>query len=383
MKKTTYQKQEKIKNINKVYKFITQNNYFTKKDISESLNLSFPTVTKIINILLEKKIVLDKGLSKYSIKRKATLYEYNPNSFYSVGIKLELSSISFVLINLSGEQIKKIIIEKNFFNYKNIVGYIIEKLKLFIEGFEYKNLIVGIGISIPGIVDNRNKILKIGTNFNLFNENLKIIENSFNLPVHIINEANAGVLGEFFLNKRIGNKNIAFISIDSGIGAGIIIDEILYRGDTCRAGEIGHFTVKYNGRKCNCGNEGCLEMYCSNRALAKDFKETFKMDNLEFIEIFSKKLIETQQGKEILNKYIEYLACAIRNFLFLLDVDKIIIGGLIANYREYIEKPLEKKIFNNALLKNKETLEFSSYGDESNLIGAAFLPFNDLFINII
>lgn len=91
-----YQKKEKIRNINRVYWFISQNKFFTKKSISESLGISFPTVTKIINLLLEKEIVIDKGLSENNTKRKATVYEYNPNSFYSIGIKLELNSISFL-----------------------------------------------------------------------------------------------------------------------------------------------------------------------------------------------------------------------------------------------------------------------------------------------
>lgn len=383
MKKLIYQKKEKRKNINKVYRFISQNKFFTKKEISDSLNLSFPTVTKIINLLLEKKIVREKGFSKYSIKRKATLYEYNPNSFYSIGIKLELSALSFIIVNLGGEEIKKIVIKKDFFDCKNISDFIIENLKIFIKDFKHKNLLVGIGISIPGIVDSTNTILKIGTNFNIFNKNLKVIEKAFDLPVHIINEANAGVIGEFFLNKSIDKKNIAFISIDSGIGAGIIIDDSLYSGSSSQAGEIGHLTVEGHGRKCICGNEGCLEMYCSNRALVNDFKNKLHIEKLEFSEIFTKKLIMTAEGKEILDKYTDYLSYAIKTLLLLLDLDKIIIGGLIANYQEYIIFNLEKKVFNNNLLKNREIVEFSIYGDYSNLIGAAFLPFNSIFMNIL
>ena len=90
MEEVIYQKKEKMRNINRVYWFISQNKFFTKKEIADSLNISFPTVTKIINLLLEKKIVIDKGYSKHNVKRKASLYEYNPNSFYSIGIILFL-----------------------------------------------------------------------------------------------------------------------------------------------------------------------------------------------------------------------------------------------------------------------------------------------------
>lgn len=374
MEDLIYQKKEKIRNINRVYWFISQNKFFTKKEISDSLGISFPTVTKIINLLAEKKIIIEKGYSDSNTKRKAILYEYNPNSFYSIGIKLEVSSLSFILINLNGDEIKKTVIIKDFFNDENFVFYIIEELKSFLKGFQFKELITGIGISVSGIVDNKDKILKIGTNFHLFEKDMNAIKDSFELPIYLINEANAGAIGEFFLNKTLSSQNIAFISIDSGVGAGIVLDENLYKGHSSKAGEFGHFTVENNGRKCNCGNSGCLEMYCSNRALIKEFQEKFNLSNLSFVEIFSKGLADTENGKEILERYTDYLAAGIRNILFLLDLDKVIIGGLIANYSKYIEKNLKKKVFNNIFFKDETILEFSKHGDFSNLIGAAFLP---------
>lgn len=383
MEDLIYQKKEKIRNINRVYWFISQNKFFTKKEISDSLGISFPTVTKIINLLAEKQIIIEKGYSENNTKRKAILYEYNPNSFYSIGIKLEVSSLSFILINLNGDEIKKTVIVKDFFNDENFVLYIIEELKSFLKGFQFKDLITGIGISVSGIVDNKNKILKIGTNFHLFEKDMKEIKNSFQLPIYLMNEANAGAIGEFFLNKTLNSQNIAFISIESGVGAGIVLDENLYKGHSSKAGEFGHFTVENNGRKCNCGNSGCLEMYCSNRALIKEFEDNFNLSNLSFVEIFSKGLADTEKGKEIFEKYTDYLALGIRNILFLLDLDKVIIGGLIANYNKYIEKSLKQKVFNNIFFKEENILEFSKYGDFSNLIGAAFLPFNDLFINLV
>lgn len=383
MEDLIYQKKEKIRNINRVYWFISQNKFFTKKEISDSLGISFPTVTKIINLLAEKKIIIEKGYSDSNTKRKAILYEYNPNSFYSIGIKLEVSSLSFILINLNGDEIKKTVIIKDFFNDENFVFYIIEELKSFLKGFQFKELITGIGISVSGIVDNKDKILKIGTNFHLFEKDMNAIKDSFELPIYLINEANAGAIGEFFLNKTLSSQNIVFISIDSGVGAGIVLDENLYKGHSSKAGEFGHFTVENNGRKCNCGNSGCLEMYCSNRALIKEFQEKFNLSNLSFVEIFSKGLADTENGKEILERYTDYLAAGIRNILFLLDLDKVIIGGLIANYNKYIEKNLKKKVFNNIFFKDETILEFSKHGDFSNLIGAAFLPFNNLFVNLV
>ena len=138
---------------------------------------------------------------------------------------------------------------------------------------------------------------------------MKAIKDSFELPIYLINEANAGAIGEFFLNKTLNSQNIAFISIDSGIGAGIVLDENLYKGHSSKAGEFGHFTVENHGRKCNCGNSGCLEMYCSNRALIKEFQEKFNLSNLSFVEIFSKGLADTEKRKKNFRK-IHRLSCS-------------------------------------------------------------------------
>ncbi len=291
-----------------------------------------------------------------------------------------MNCISFIIINLSGEEIKKTVIQKNFLNNDDFVLYIIKELDYFVDRFTFRKDIKGIGIFLPGIVNDENKIFEIGTNFNLYAKSMKKIEKHFDLPVTLINEANAGVIGESILNKNNNKKNIVFISIDTGVGAGIIIDGVLYEGSTFKAGEFGHTTVEINGRKCNCGNHGCLEKYCSNPSLIEKFSKIFDLTNLEYDEIFSKKLHETLEGKEIINKYIDYLAASIRGLLLLLDLDEIIIGGVISKYSYVFEKQLKEKVFNNIFYKNSEILKFSKSMDNSNLIGAALLPLKDIFL---
>lgn len=375
-----YQKKEKIKNKARVFNYITNKINFTKQEISKELNISFPTVTKILDMFFENNIIFENGFSEKNTKRKAILYKYNPNAFYSIGIKLELNCISFVIINLSGEEIKKTVIQKDFLNKDDFVLYIIKELDYFVDGFAFRKDIRGIGISLPGIVNDENKVFEIGTNFNLYAKSMKKIEKYFNLPVTLMNEANAGVIGEYILNKDNSKKNIVFISIDTGVGAGIIIDGVLYEGSTFKAGEFGHTTVEINGRKCNCGNHGCLERYCANPAFIGEFSEAFDIANLEYDEIFSKKLHETLEGKEIINKYVDYLASSIRGLLLLLDLDEIIIGGVISKYSHVFEKQLKEKVFNNIFYKNSEILKFSKSIDNSNLIGAALLPLKDIFL---
>lgn len=375
-----YQKKEKLKNKNKIFKYISTNKIFNKQDISENLNLSFPTVTKYIEEFLEQNIIQDIGIKNSKYNRPSITYQFNPNSLYSIGIKLEVNRVSFIIINLSGDILRKNEIHNNFYNHENFSKYIVQQLKVFLQDFSNDyNKFIGIGISLPGIVDNEAKKFEIGTNFKLFSQDMKFIEEEMELPIFLMNEANAAVLGESLLNN-FKYKNLAFISIDTGIGAGIVLNNKLYEGENFKAGEIGHFSIIPNGRECSCGNKGCFERYCSNVSLINDFNENFDMDINSLNDIFFNNLHLTTTGKDLLQFYIENLARAIQTLLLIFDLNKIIIGGEICYYKDFfnLENNLKDLIFNNVFCKDSNILEFSKYGDSSNLIGVALTTFKTL-----
>lgn len=373
-----YQKKEKLKNKNKIFKYILLNKIFNKQDISETLNLSFPTVTKYIEEFLKQNIIEEIGTQNSKHNRPSITYKFNPNSLYSIGIKLEVNRVSFIITNILGETLRKNEIHNNFYNNQNFSKYIVQQLKLFLHGFEDQNKFIGIGISLPGVVDDTSKKFEIGTNFQIFSQDMKFIEDEMKLPIFLMNEANAGIFGEYILNN-FTHKNLAFISIDTGIGAGIVINNKIYEGDNFKAGEIGHISIVPDGKECSCGNFGCFERYCSNTALINDFKENFNLEINSLNDIFFNDLHNTSIGKEILKKYTKHLARAIQTVLLIFDLNKIIIGGEICYYKDYfnLEDNLKNLIFNNLFCKDKNILEFSQHGESSNLIGAGLAPFKN------
>lgn len=376
-----YQKTAKIKNKNKIFKYMIQKKEFNKQDIVDKLNLTFPTVTKYIDEFLELEIIKKEGMKLSKNNRPSMTYKFNEDSLYSIGIKIEVNRITFIIINILGEIIKKEEINNNFYKIDYFSQYIIHQLKIFLKNFKEKNKIMGIGISLPGIVNDVSKVFEIGTNFRLFSQDMKVIEKVMELPVYLINEGNGGAFGEYILNKY-KYKNIGYISIDTGIGAGIILQGQLYEGENFKAGEIGHISIDFNGKECSCGNRGCLERYCSNTGLLEEFNKVFNLTLENIGEIFFKELHKEQKGKEILEKYVINLSHGLQNFILLFDLNKIIIGGEICNYIEYFhfQEELEKNIFNNLFCKDKTILSFSKYGNESNLIGAGLLPFKELLL---
>ena len=377
-----YQKREKLRNENRTFRFLVEVREFSKLEISQYLNISIPTVTKILERFLTSKLIYETGTNSGKLGRKAVKYQFNPNAYFSIGIKVEMNHISIVLINLDGKILKQTVVKEEFINSENFIFLVINELKKFLWEFDKKEFIKGIGIVLPGVVDPENNMIKLGGNFTLLNQDMKEIEEEFGLPIFLENEANAGAIGEYIVNHSglQTKKNILFISIDTGIGSGIIVEDQLYRGKGNKSGEIGHIPIIPNGDKCACGSEGCLEQYCSNLALMKEFEKEFQCEIKEYEDIFQKKFIETEKGKKILERYTWILALGIKTALMMLNSDKIIIGGKISDYKEYFEPMLKEIIFsNNMFSKDTDILEFSSLSDNANLLGAAFIPLGEFY----
>lgn len=380
--KKSYQELEKEKNFKSILIFLKKKRKTTKLELSEKLGLSVPTVTKMINELLELGIVFESILSESNGGRRALIFEFIPDSILSIGIKLELDYLQIALINLDGVILKRKIVNKNFIQNPEILEILSNEIKIFI--FEIGLLaqkIKGVGISIPGIVSNDSLILKVGTNFKLYNINFEELEKSIGYDLYIENEANAGVLAEFEKIKSKKNKNVLLISIGTGIGAGIIINGVLYKGSQNRAGEAGHMTLYNQGLPCNCGSSGCWELYCSNTALINEFNHKFGNIN-SLKDIFNKKMLTNPEAIITIDEYARNLGIGTKNLLLIFDCDKIIISGEICNYSKHIKSAMEEILFMKDIFYNGENkkLEFSEYKADSNLIGAGLLVFKDYFM---
>src|SRR5687767_3323114 len=133
---------------------------------------------------------------------------------------------------------------------------------------------LGVGIGSPGPLDREKGIVIVTPNlgwknFPLRDEIAKLVK----LDATLDNDANCATLGEFWCGAAVGGKNVIGITLGTGIGGGLILDGKLYHGSSDAAGEIGHTTIDSTGRRCKCGNYGCLEAYASGPAIAERARE--------------------------------------------------------------------------------------------------------------
>lgn len=241
--------------------------------------------------------------------------------------------------------------------------------------------IIGIGVSATGQIDaNIGKV--IGTGGHIKNycgaEIKKEIEEAFQLPCTVMNDANCMLLGEVWKGSAQGYKNVVAYTIGTGIGGGIMVDGRILTGQAGLAGELGHMSIAYDGIQCSCGNRGCFEKYASTSALVNNVKKLnlaiFQEQNIDGIKIFDQVRRGNLQVTEIVNQWIDAIACGTISLVHMFNPELIVIGGGISHEEDLLIKPLEKKIRETVMPAFQKNLKIKSadLGNTAGMIGAVY-----------
>ncbi|ERI94442.1 ROK family protein [Clostridiales bacterium oral taxon 876 str. F0540] len=372
----------KTNNKKRILKLLSKERELTKLDISRKLDISVPTVTTITNELIEEGIALEAGMATSTGGRKPVIIKFLPDSRYSIGIDLGRDFIKMIVTNLDSKIIEDRRKELTVINETEILGSVKSLIDEFLNENEYiRSNLLGIGFSLPGTVNEKELKLEVATNFKLKNISFKILEEYFNVPIYLENEANAGALAESELGIAKDLNNLIYVSVTEGIGGGIIINNNMYKGRSMRAGEIGHMTINKNGRLCNCGKKGCWETYASNRAMINEYNKenNDKASNID--QIIEKYKNGEEKAIDVIEQYIEDLAEGIQNLIFIFNPDYIVVGGDISKYSNIFQDKISERIFekNEFYSKGDVNILFSLLGNDSNILGASLIPILENF----
>jgi len=342
------------------------------------LGLTKATVSAIVQDLINRKLVIEIGSDDTNLGRKPILLSLNKKAGYVISIDLGVETISALVSDLVGEErsIKQIKTPKNIYKITDELIKLIESMK-FPADTPYG--LVGITLGIHGVTVNN--AVSFAPYYNLSDINLaESLGQHFNVPVYLENEANLSVIGE--KTFQYDYSNIANISVHSGIGLGIIINDQLYTGYSGRAGEFGHTIVEIDGRECPCGNHGCLEQYVSERVLLKEFAGLKGLEEADFH--LYRKMYENNDpdAVQIMNQFIKYMSVCINNVLNAFNPEIVIINSSFTihfpNVLRKIENSLKSRM--NSYIK----IVPSVLQDTSILLGGAcvaikkFLGINNL-----
>ena len=211
----------------------------------------------------------------------------------------------------------------------------------------------------------------------------------FGIPALMENDANAAALGEWYFGAGERTHNMVYIQVSTGVGAGIIIDKQLYRGNGL-AGEFGHITILPDGPLCTCGRKGCMESLCSGWAIARDGRAVltdmdrsqplYKLSGGNPNRMDAKLIMQAYRegdpsAKTILDKSFHFLAIGIANMAALFDPDVVVLGGGITKAEDVLTSVMfpKLKVQLHPLYQNRFKIRFSQNKGTETLLGASLL----------
>lgn len=339
--------------------YMLNNGSISKAGLAKKLDLSMPTVLSNVNSLIDMGIVTEMGASESTGGRKAVLIGLKKDYKYALGVNITAHHIGIVLVNFCGEVVKQEYTRVKFNTDMSYYSNLADMLEKFCKTETTMDKVLGTGISLPGIINQKEKILVKSHALGLENYSLKIIEQIFNMPIYFENDANAAMLAEN--PAKMGNS--VYLSLNNTLGGAVCIDGTLFTGQNRKAGEFGHMVLFPGGKKCYCGKSGCADAYCAASILTNGGKNKLE----DFMESISK----NKEAAKIWEEYLENLAILISNLRMSFDTD-IILGGDVGGYLpEYMVK-LGRKIFKYNLFDGDLSyLKNCSYQKEASATGVA------------
>jgi glucokinase len=246
-----------------------------------------------------------------------------------------------------------------------------------------------ISVAVPGTVDAKAGVVVKAPNLPCLDgfRLAAAVENEFNLPVIIENDANAAAIGEMWQGSGRGHTAIVCVTLGTGVGGGIILDGKLWRGANESAAEIGHMGVDpFGGVACTCGSRGCLEVYASATAIVRMAREArprfagstlYECDELTAEQVYRAGVKGDELALEVFRRMGVYLGIGLANLINVLNPEVIVIGGGVVNAWQLFEKHMLQQVAERAfpLPAAKVKIVRAECGDDAGLLGAARLAF--------
>lgn len=243
-----------------------------------------------------------------------------------------------------------------------------------IEIVEQYDSIDRVAVSTAGQVDSENGIVVYSTDNIPYYTGMRVkslIENKTGIPTFVENDVNSAALGEAHFGAAKGVSDFICLTLGTGIGGAIFLNNKLYKGSASSAGELGHMIIHSGGKQCTCGGEGCYECYASASALIKAVNKVSPVE-LNAFQIFEKENIEKPEIRSEIDKWIDEIIVGLVNIIYIFNPSMIVLGGGIMN-EDYIIELIDRKIYTRLMdnFKNVKIVR-PKLGNDAGMIGAAY-----------
>ncbi|MDE5635810.1 MAG: ROK family transcriptional regulator [Muribaculaceae bacterium] len=380
----------------RIINYYIYNGNSTISELSRALDISIPTVTKIIEEMCESGLLLTYGKLETSEGRHPHLYGLNPDSGYFIGVDLNLGSLNIALMNFNGEIVDhRMNVVSAISNSAEGLETLCKVIEDFVNSIEVdRSHILNVNVNISGRVNP-----EAGYSYSWFNLGeepvAQIISRRIGFEVTVDNDSRAMTYGEYLCGNISNKRNILFINLSWGLGLGIIIDGKNYSGNSGFAGEFGHYPCYDNEVICHCGKKGCLETEASGIAIHRKLVERVNRGETSILS----KAIKEDSSKVSLSHIIdainhEDVLCIdlleevghnlgkhIAGLINIFNPEEVVIGGILSQTGDYLVQPIRSSVRKHSLnMVNRDTnISLSRLKEKAGVIGACMMARSRLF----
>ena len=362
-------------NRNRVYRFLyNSQGDQTVQDVSRALALSLPTVNQNLNELMVSGLIDNSKIASSSGGRRPRLLSVIPSARCAVGVEISPHHMYLVITDLKVNELGYRVVSRPFEATADYAAALAAEIQSFVEDLRIDpDRVLGVGITLPGIINAENTILEYGPTLISDPLDLRFLRAAIPYTVKFCNDANAGGFAEWWDQPE--QPSMAYLSIGRGIGGAILVNGTPYLGVRQRSAGFGHMCIHPGGRTCSCGRQGCLEAYCSTALLSNHL-------GISLADFFDSLESGDSEKSLLWEQYLEDLSIGIVNIHTMLDCD-IVLGGPLSPFLGKHMKQLKNYIDQiDSISHPSQHVRLCRYHEKSNGIGVALKYVDDFISNI-
>ena len=356
----------------------------SRAELARITGLTRAAVTIIVSGLIKDGVLFETGSADADFGRKPVLLDLVPSGYYAIGVSITREGCNVGIMNIKGVLLHKSAVDlERTADPIGMIRMIAESVRMLLKKVSIPNeRVLVIGLNAPGPVDAVRGSILNPPNFSQWNnvDIVKEFSEYFDFPVLLENNSISLAIAEKNYGRGAELRNFMLMVVDSGIGAGIVINDKIYRGAYGFGNEVGHTSIDFRGELCQCGNRGCLEIYASIPAVIKDIHSR-GISITTWKEIVDRALKGDSICTETIEQEAIYLSAGIVNTMNILDLEAVVLTGDIGYKPKMLLKSVRDIVWRSGITRkiNKLIIVSSSINEDSGVISAASIIFERFF----
>lgn len=356
----------------------------SRASLASRISLTRSSVSRIVDELRTEKLIREVNLSRGRKGRPGMLLELDPRGGSAIGLEIGVNFLSILLTDFRANVLWRervdLLEDSGLETYLRRAEQLLQKALCL--AMDRGMRMMGIGIAVWGLVDNVAGVIRFAPNLKWRNLPLKQRwQDKFQVPVYLENDANASALGEYYFGAGRNVENFLYLSMDIGVGGGIISNGKLFHGASGYAGEIGHMTIDPSGVQCNCGKTGCLETLVGRKIILQKYQErSGEGKTLSLDEVIQRGRSGDQVALDVFQETAEALGVGIGNLVNIFNPQRVILGWSLGQAYDLLLPNLRESIKRNSLDDPLQILDIVPFtnGPDVCLLGCVALVLDEI-----